>query len=49
MTKTLTTEATFRRAQTRADTFYQFTICLGLAVMASVVGMAGAYVAHAGI
>ena len=49
MTNSNKTMTTLRRAQARADTAYQFAICLGLTVMAGFVGTAGAFIAHTGI
>lgn len=42
------TMATLQRAHARADTAYQFAICLGLTVMAGFVGTVGAFMAHTG-
>lgn len=38
-----------RKAAEKADALYQFSVCLGLALMAGFVGTAGAFVVHTGI
>lgn len=45
MTDSATIEAA-RRAAAKADTMYQFSVSLGLALMAGVVGTAGAFMMH---